>query len=82
VGYYYALHQLQRAKDGSLPLKGIVGLNRRLLSDKVVTEKISRHKASAIRRSLMELGILILMDDNYRFGSNGVAKKYRLKEAA
>ena len=82
MGYYFALFQLGKAKDGSRPIDGIVALNRKLLEAKVVAGKISRQKASAIRRILVELGLLILTDDNYRFGVNGVAKKYRLKEAA
>jgi hypothetical protein len=79
VGYYFALFQLGKAPDGTLPIKGIVALNKRFLKDGVVTGKIADQKASAIRRILVELGLLVVLDDTYSFGwGRGKAKKYKL----
>jgi len=79
VGYYFALFQLGKAPDGTLPLKGIVALNKRFLKDQVVTGKIANQKASAIRRILVELGLLEILDEDYSFGwGRGKAKKYKL----
>jgi len=80
VGYYFALYQLGKAPDGTLPIAGIVALNKRLLMDKVVTGKIADQKASATRRILVELGILEVLDEEYSFGwGKGRAKKYKLQ---
>lgn len=81
VGYYFALYQLGRDPDGTLPKDGITSLNRRLLEAKAVTGPISNQKASAIRRILVALGILDLVDTKYTFGhGRGKAMKYRLSQ--
>jgi hypothetical protein len=79
VGYYFALWQLGKEPDGSLPIDGIMSLNGRLLDDGVVAGPISGQKASTIRLILVQLGLLEIVDERYTFGhGRGRAKKYRL----
>ena len=82
VALYFAQYQLSRGDDqtncGTLPIKGIVELSKRLQRDHGL-RAIPNQKASACRRVLCQLGLLQLTDDHYQFWGVRRAKRYRLR---
>ena len=85
VALYFAKYQLSRSEDktkcGTLPIKGIVELSKKLKRDHGM-QSIPNQKASACRRILCQLGLLELTDKQYQFWGVRRAKRYRLKEEA